>query len=557
MPRRLRACPLCGSSRLKYVFSKPSVRVERCEDCRLMLLNPQTSDAHLASLYNSQYFLVDDADGSVPVTRIKRATARGYLREIGRYRPGHGGSLLEIGCGQGDFLVEAQALGYAVTGIDVSAAAVEQAQRHLGESGRVLQGEVKHAELTPHSFDICVLSDVIEQGRDPIAFLCAVRELLKPDGVLFIATPSLDSWSARMLRANWMEFKAEHLFYFDRLTIQNALFRAGFHEMIVQPGWKTLNLDYVARHFGFSVPMLTPLIRLANRLSPAPLRIRNFPIVASGMTILARAKPLSRRDKLSVILPVYNEAATFETVLTGLLHKELPNLDLEIIVVESNSTDGTREIACRYQNHARVRLVLQDRPRGKGHAVRAGLQEATGEFVLIQDADLEYDLEDYAILLEPLVTGREAFVLGARHGGNAWKMRQFEDRWPLATVLNFGHWIFTSLVNVLFGLRLKDPFTMYKVFRRDCLFGLALEYNRFDFDYELLIKLARKGYIPLEIPINYRSRSFREGKKVSVLRDPLTWLWALARLRLTAIDPLGVVERQRRERGDSSLTSSK
>jgi hypothetical protein len=111
--------------------------------------------------------------------------------------------------------------------------------------------------------------------------------------------------------------------------------------------------------------------------------------------------------------------------------------------------------------------------------------------------------------------------------------------------MNLGHWFFTTLINVLFWQRLRDPFTMYKVFRRDCLFGLHLECNRFDFDYELLINLVRKGYRPVEIPVNYRSRSFREGKKVSMWRDPLTWLRILAKLRISRFDPLEVIERER------------
>jgi glycosyltransferase involved in cell wall biosynthesis len=199
----------------------------------------------------------------------------------------------------------------------------------------------------------------------------------------------------------------------------------------------------------------------------------------------------------------------------------------------------------RYAEEPRVRLVLEDRPRGKGHAVRAGFEQSTGDFVLIQDADLEYDIEDYDALLEPLVSLREAFVLGSRHGGSAWKMRRFAGQRALSLALNSGHWFFTTLINVLFWQRLRDPFTMYKVFRRDCLYGLRFECNRFDFDHELVVKLIRKGYRAVEIPVNYRSRSFREGKKVSVWRDPVTWLWALLKLRVARIDPLREVARQR------------
>jgi hypothetical protein len=109
----------------------------------------------------------------------------------------------------------------------------------------------------------------------------------------------------------------------------------------------------------------------------------------------------------------------------------------------------------------------------------------------------------------------------------------------MGMLLNFGHWVFKTLVNVAFGLSLDDPFTMYKVFRRDCIAGLTFECNRFDFDYELLIKIVRKGYRPVEIPVNYRSRSFSEGKKVSVVRDPWTWIRAIVKYRSVDLDVIG------------------
>ena len=166
--------------------------------------------------------------------------------------------------------------------------------------------------------------------------------------------------------------------------------------------------------------------------------------------------------------------------------------------------------------------------------------------MLIQDADLEYDLEDYDALLEHLMAGRGAFVLGSRHGGNnVLKMRQFTGQLGLSLFLNLGHWFFATLINVLFLQRLHDPFTMFKVFRRDCLSGLEFQCNRFDFDFELLVKLIRKGYRPVELPVNYRSRSFKDGKKVRMFRDPLNWLATVIRLRCGKIDPMEVIERKR------------
>jgi glycosyltransferase involved in cell wall biosynthesis len=229
---------------------------------------------------------------------------------------------------------------------------------------------------------------------------------------------------------------------------------------------------------------------------------------------------------LSVIVPVFNEVATAQEALDAILAKEVPGWQLEIIIVESRSTDGTRDIVLGYQSHPRVKLILEDAPRGKGHAVRAAFPQATGDVILIQDADLEYDLDDYDTLLAPIAAGRQEFVLGSRHGEGGWAIRKFSDQPLQAFVLNVAHWAFTLLINASLGIWLRDPFTMYKVFRRSCLAGLTFECNRFDFDWELLIKLIRKGHRPIEIPISYESRSFKEGKKIAIFRDPITWIVA-------------------------------
>jgi glycosyltransferase involved in cell wall biosynthesis len=233
---------------------------------------------------------------------------------------------------------------------------------------------------------------------------------------------------------------------------------------------------------------------------------------------------------------VYNERATFQQSIDAVLAKELDGVDKEIIIVESNSTDGTAELVRAYAGRAGVRLIVQDRPRGKGNAVREGLKAASGSVVLIQDADREYDVEDYDALLEPLLADQAIFVLGTRHSGE-WKLRQFSGQPLVSLFFNLGHVFYTWVLNALLRERMTDPFTMYKVFRRDALYGLEFVCNRFDFDHELVIKLVRKGYRPSEIAVNYVSRSFRDGKKVSVIRDGLTWLWTDFRLRLGPIGP--------------------
>jgi SAM-dependent methyltransferase len=545
----IKFCHVCKGARFYYLFSILDYRVVRCDDCGLVFQNPQPSDAELGRIYSADYFLGSDTPaGRAAVSEIKRATAKFYLTEILRYCGRENGKLLEVGCGDGDFLVSAEGAGWQVTGVEYSADACAKARLRL-KNGAVHCGELQTASLPAAQFDLCVLSDVIEHVRSPQDFLSEIYRVLKPGGALFIATPSTDSWSARLMRQKWMEFKPEHLTYFDRQNLQTALFQSGFREIIVQPGWKILSFDYIRMHFQrFPVSVVTPVLNLLALLMPKKMQLQHRRIIASGMMVFARKADLRPPAALSIIVPAFNEANTFAALMDTLLRKQLPNLAIEIIIVESNSTDGTRELALKYREHPRVKLILEDAPRGKGRAVRTGLAAATGDYILIQDADLEYDLEDYDGLLEPLVAGRAAFVLGSRHGGrNVWKMRQFTGQHSLSLFVNLGHWFFTTLINVLFFQRLRDPFTMFKVFRRDCLYALEFKCDRFDFDFELLIKLIRKGYRPIELPVNYRSRSFKEGKKVRMFRDPLNWLKALSWLRCEEIDPMKVVEIKQHE----------
>ncbi|MEZ5286817.1 MAG: glycosyltransferase [Vicinamibacterales bacterium] len=541
---RLAACPLCGHEHLVYQFTHDLTPIVRCDGCTLLMRNPQPSDAELAAIYTDTYFLgtapagaSDIAAFEQEVNALKRATAARYLNRVEKYRgwtaqTRRGKRLLEIGSGLGNMLIEARERGYDVTGVEYAPASVARANERLGEA-LVVQGTVESAPLEPGTFDVCVFADVIEHTRDPLAVVARAWELLAPGGTLFVAIPSLDSWSARLMREKWMEFKAEHLFYFDSRTLESLVVRAGFDRVRIARGTKTLSPGYVIAHFErFPVPVVSPMGRMARRVVPQALLRQRMTVVASGIDVLATKADTGpvdgRRPTLSVVMPVFNEKQTFADVATQLLAKDIPGLDIQLVIVESNSTDGTRDEVRRFEDHPRVTVIYEDRPRGKGHGVRTGLAHATGDFILIQDADLEYDLNDYEILLEPLRAFRCAFVLGARHGmdGKTWKMRHFTDQVLVSQVMNFGHLFFSTLFNVVYGQRLRDPFTMYKVFRRDCLHGLTFESNRFDFDWELVGKLVRAGYTPLEIPVNYTSRSFKEGKKVNFWRDPLTYFRA-------------------------------
>ena len=248
--------------------------------------------------------------------------------------------------------------------------------------------------------------------------------------------------------------------------------------------------------------------------------------------------PWNRPITLSVVLPVFNERETFHKVMEQLAVKEIHGIEMEIVIVESNSTDGTRDEVLSFEPDHRVTVVLEDRPNGKGHAVRAGFAHASGELVMIQDADLEYDLDDYERVLAPLRSFETSFVLGSRTrtDGARFGVRHFEKQVLAGMLLNLGNVLFLRLFNTVYRQKLADPFTMYKAFRRECLDGLGLESNRFDLDWELTGKLIRSGYDPIEIPVSYESRSFTEGKKVSVFRDPISWVRACIKYRFARLD---------------------
>jgi SAM-dependent methyltransferase len=166
----VKACLVCQGARLHYLFSIADHRVVRCDDCGLLFLNPQPSDDELSRIYGAGYFFGSDTEqGFRAVSEIKQATARLYLSEIRRYQGSKNGRLLEIGCGDGDFLFSAEAEGWHVTGIEYSAAACEKA-RHRLKNGEVLCGELPSAKLPAEQFDLCVISDVIEHVRSPIGF---------------------------------------------------------------------------------------------------------------------------------------------------------------------------------------------------------------------------------------------------------------------------------------------------------------------------------------------------------------------------------------------------
>lgn len=224
---------------------------------------------------------------------------------------------------------------------------------------------------------------------------------------------------------------------------------------------------------------------------------------------------------ISVIIPVFNECNTIQEIIRRVQATGIPS---EIVVVDDGSTDGTRQVLADMNGKEKVRVILHEKNMGKGSAVRTGFTHATGDIILIQDADLEYDPREYPNLLKPIQEGLADVVYGSRFLGAA--------RRPILFWNMVANKILTLVTNILYNNILSDMETGYKVFRKEVVDGMTLHARRFDFEPEFTAKILKRKYNIIEVPIAFYPRDYSQGKKIR-MRDAFEAMWTLIKYRFT------------------------
>lgn len=493
------SCPICSSNEELYLFHSHSGRHVKCANCHFIFINPISTSSP------SPRILSADLINRLP---IKKSLLSEEILEL-------------IQRSQKEFFI---AHGHYPSRTVFLGPTIPELQKKISETffnvqvpkisdekiiSLLWQGDAQPIRKFIEDADLIILKDFLDHSLRPDCVLRSIFSIVNDGAWLAVVYRDNAGKIARLLRKYWKEYVTSRTSFFSRNNIIDLAQRIGAQQRKSFTVWSQQTLSTAIHRFSQRIAF----VRIFRILDFITFKI---PI---GMSVTLMEKTYNKKEKLSIVVPIFNEQRYVKKVLGALFSIKL-DIDIEFIIVESNSTDGTRDIVKTFENIPNVKLIFENSPKGKGHAVRAGLKEATGSIVLIQDSDFEYDLDDYPSLLKPILARHTEFVLGSRSLGlEGWKVRQYSNTPIKGLLMNFAQIIFAKTYNILFRQSTTDINTMFKVFRTSCLKRFELKSNGFELDIELVCKLALAGYKAYEVPVNYRSRGFEDGKKIRFFHD--------------------------------------
>lgn len=530
-------CFNCGShsSKIKYHFKEDQKKIIQCASCGIMVLDPFPTEEALKSVYNDLYFnndkLVENSSSTSNIygysdyiaERINKQ--RGYNHILEKTRSLMIASaapppLLDYGCGLGFFIDSAYDYGFDPNGVEFNPYAIDYIRRRY--SYKVFKNEEFGA--SEKKYDVVTLFDVIEHVRDPLQLINDARTKLNDNGLLILTTMDSESIVSKMIGSHLKDFRrtSEHIYFFSRKNLPSLMMRYGFEILEIASHGHSFELNHLVKRVNTSFPAIacvfSPLLKIFPFLGRINIYVNPFTkfiLYARKRNEYGRVK--LERKKLTIVVPVYNEQLYIKKILEKLLAVEL-GLEKEIIVVNDGSVDGTADILREYESPDKRVKIIHKINEGKGSAVAKGIQASTGDFVIIQDADLEYNPEDIPLLLDVMIKTGANVVYGSRYRGKYRKAGYF-----INTVANNFLTFLTNLVN---NLNLSDMETGYKLFNGNLIRSIKISSKRFDFEPEITCKVSRYKTAIYEVPISYNARTYYEGKKIK-FKDGVQAIFAI------------------------------
>lgn len=521
---KYRCCDVCKSEKNTKKFTLEGFTVVTCSQCGFEFVNPMLDAEELEKIYDANYYSSPFEDrffGYANYLEDEECTKKTFVPRLRRIEGFvKKGSILDVGCATGVFLDLARARGWKTKGTDVSEYAIKHAREKKGLDVQV--GTLESVSLENGFFQAVTAFDVIEHVPEPDVFIRQINDLLVSGGVIALTTPDAGSFLAKRLGSRWEEYRRirEHVSFFSRKTLQMLLERNGFKVVWVETAGRHFKLGELCKRLSNYSVLLSKVASVVVHM----LFLKNIHIYIDPrykMTMYARKVAVKRPEKLSVIIPIYNEEKTIEKIVRAVKDVAIP-LEKEIILVDDGSTDGTKEILNRLSG---VRVAVNKKNQGKGFSIRRGLSLATGDVMVIQDADLEYNPQNYISLLTPILNKKSKVVFGSRF------LKKSSRKKCLFPTYYLGNRALSFFTSFLFMQKVSDMETCYKMFTREVFEGLKLTRNRFDIEPEITAKIIKTGFKILEIPIDYSPRKFSEGKKIG-WKDGVIAAWVILSERL-------------------------